>query len=270
MRRVINGILLLAALAGLAAAAAEQLGLIRLAAPPLAFAAAAGFSPSASRAPAAADDPPARAFSSHLVFLAGLTAGSPISSSSSNPHGKGILAAAFAPKPTAVSVEDGARREMAAAMPAIGNVRAFQGIDMRRRSPGVVSAIHFQSGDDVAGGRAARQPRRRSNRPISRTAWRNSSNAELSLDRQQQLVDRRQHAARRRSTRRSPRAIRPRRPSTHARAIIAQKTIAAPFAGRLGMRKVDIGQYVAVGTSLVDPPAARSDLCRFPDARRGD
>ena len=35
------------------------------------------------------------------------------------------------------------------------------------------------------------------------------------------------------------------------RAVIAQKAIRAPFAGRLGLRNVDLGQYVAVGTSLV-------------------
>ena len=35
------------------------------------------------------------------------------------------------------------------------------------------------------------------------------------------------------------------------RAVIAQKAIKAPFAGRLGLRNVDLGQYVAVGTSLV-------------------
>ena len=35
------------------------------------------------------------------------------------------------------------------------------------------------------------------------------------------------------------------------RALIAQKKIVAPFAGRLGIRKVDLGQYVAPGTSLI-------------------
>ena len=37
----------------------------------------------------------------------------------------------------------------------------------------------------------------------------------------------------------------------HTRAVIAQKAIGAPFAGRLGLRNVDLGQYVAVGTTLV-------------------
>jgi membrane fusion protein (multidrug efflux system) len=35
------------------------------------------------------------------------------------------------------------------------------------------------------------------------------------------------------------------------RAIIAQKAVVAPFAGRLGIRRIDIGQYVSPGTSLV-------------------
>jgi membrane fusion protein (multidrug efflux system) len=37
----------------------------------------------------------------------------------------------------------------------------------------------------------------------------------------------------------------------HTRAVIAQKAIRAPFAGRLGLRNVDLGQYVSVGMSLV-------------------
>lgn len=59
----------------------------------------------------------------------------------------------------------------------------------------------------------------------------------------------------------------------HSRAIIAQKTIRAPFAGRLGLRNVDLGQYVSVGTNLatlqrldpiyVDFPAPEGDLSRL-------
>jgi membrane fusion protein (multidrug efflux system) len=35
------------------------------------------------------------------------------------------------------------------------------------------------------------------------------------------------------------------------RALIAQKNIVAPFAGRLGIRKVDVGQFVAPGAAIV-------------------
>src|SRR5262249_22354146 len=37
----------------------------------------------------------------------------------------------------------------------------------------------------------------------------------------------------------------------HMQAIITQKTIAAPFAGRLGLRHVEKGQYVSAGQTLV-------------------
>ena len=36
-----------------------------------------------------------------------------------------------------------------------------------------------------------------------------------------------------------------------AKATIAQKTLTAPFAGRLGIRKVDVGQFASPGTSLI-------------------
>ncbi len=35
------------------------------------------------------------------------------------------------------------------------------------------------------------------------------------------------------------------------RATIAQKTVVAPFAGRLGLRRFDIGQYLSPGTSFI-------------------
>jgi len=34
-------------------------------------------------------------------------------------------------------------------------------------------------------------------------------------------------------------------------AVIAEKTVRAPFAGRLGVRQVDLGQYIAAGTAIV-------------------
>ena len=37
----------------------------------------------------------------------------------------------------------------------------------------------------------------------------------------------------------------------HVEAVIAQKTIVAPFAGRLGLRQVEKGQYVSAGQALV-------------------
>jgi RND family efflux transporter MFP subunit len=75
-------------------------------------------------------------------------------------------------------------------------------------------------------------------------------NAELSLERQQTLA-----AGGNAAKAQVDAALATRDSSSatveHARAIIAQKAITAPFAGRLGIAKVDIGQFVSVGTSLV-------------------
>ncbi len=35
------------------------------------------------------------------------------------------------------------------------------------------------------------------------------------------------------------------------RAVVAQKTLSAPFSGRLGIRSVDLGQYLTAGTTVV-------------------
>lgn len=45
---------------------------------------------------------------------------------------------------------------------------------------------------------------------------------------------------------------------------IAQKTIVAPFNGRLGIRKVDLGQYIAPGTSMVTIQALDPIRVDFP------
>src|SRR4029079_18163473 len=47
-------------------------------------------------------------------------------------------------------------------------------------------------------------------------------------------------------------------------AIIAQKSILAPFAGRLGIRKVNKGQYVSAGMALVSLQALDPIRVDFP------
>ena len=65
---------------------------------------------------------------------------------------KNAISAAFAPKPTTVAVEEAKVEQWPPQLAAIGTLRAFQGIVVAPQVAGVVSAIHFQSGDDVAAG----------------------------------------------------------------------------------------------------------------------
>jgi len=163
---------------------------------------------------------------------------------------KGFLAAAFAPKPTAVSVETAGIEKWPPRMNAIGSVRAFQGIDVAPQVAGNVRAIHFKSGDDVAAGALLIEIDDSVEQADLKNGMAQLRNAELSLERQQTLA-----AGGNAAKAQVDSALATRDSSSatveHARAIIAQKAIAAPFAGRLGIAKVDIGQFVAVGTSLV-------------------
>jgi membrane fusion protein (multidrug efflux system) len=163
---------------------------------------------------------------------------------------KGFIAAAFTPKPTAVSAEPAAVEKWPPQLPAIGTLRAFQGIDVAPQVAGLVHAIRFKSSDDVVAG----APLVALDDTVDQADLKNGlaqlKNAQVSLDRQQTLALGGNTAVAQVD---SAIATRDSAAATveKTRAIIAQKAIAAPFAGRLGISKVDLGQYLAVGTSIV-------------------
>jgi membrane fusion protein, multidrug efflux system len=163
---------------------------------------------------------------------------------------KGFIAKAFTPKPSAVTAETVAKETWAPQLPAIGTIHAFQGIDVAPQVAGVVKAIHFKSGEDVAAGAPLVDIDDSVDQADLKNGMAQLKNAEVSLDRQQQLViggnTAKAQVDSALATRDSAAAA-----VEKTRAIIAQKTIVAPFSGRVGIRKVDLGAFVGVGTSLV-------------------
>jgi membrane fusion protein (multidrug efflux system) len=133
---------------------------------------------------------------------------------------------------------------------AVGSLRAFRGADIAPEVNGIVSGIHFKSGQEVKAGalllelnadtdiaklkslqamaELARQTYQRDlqqfkNQSISQATLdsdtANLKSAEAQIAEQQALID--------------------------------KKLIRAPFAGRLGIREVDLGQYLNAGTKIV-------------------
>jgi RND family efflux transporter MFP subunit len=162
---------------------------------------------------------------------------------------KNAISAAFAPKPTAVAVEEAKVEQWPPQLAAIGTLRAFQGIVVAPQVAGVVSAIHFQSGDDVAAG----APLVDLDTSVEEADLANGraqlKNANVTLDRARALI------ANGNTPQSTVDAALAARDSAAAavdrtQAVIAQKTIKSPFAGRLGLRNVDLGQYVAAGANL--------------------
>jgi membrane fusion protein (multidrug efflux system) len=163
---------------------------------------------------------------------------------------KGFISAAFAPKPTAVTVEAAKVEKWRPELTAIGTLRAFQGVAVAPQAAGVVMAIHFESGDDVEAGALLINIDDSVEEADLANSRAQLTNADETLARQKMLVVKGNTPQ---STVDTAIATRDSAAASVERtqAIIAQKEIKAPFAGRLGLRNVDLGQYVAVGTSLV-------------------
>src|SRR5271154_873171 len=252
MRRFVNWLLFLLALALAALGAAAQLALIHTPFPPLAFgAAAAVFAalliirvlPLRVRRPVV--------FVVALAFVAALTAGLAYFQTAIKPvMVKGFISAAFAPRPTAVAAEAVKAESWPPELTAIGTLRAFQGVAIAPQAAGDVTAIHFESGDDVEAGALLVNIDDSVEQADLANGLAQLKNADATLARQKTLVAQGNTPQ---STVDTALATRDSAAATveRTRAVIAQKAIKAPFAGRLGLRNVDLGQYVAVGTSLV-------------------
>ena len=185
-----------------------------------------------------------------LVVLAGLIGGVYYAQFVFKPQFmKGILAQAFAPKPTAVSAEAARMETWAAQLQAIGTVRAYQGIVVAPQVAGVVSAVHFESGQTVKEGALLVSIDDSVEQADLANGLAQLKNADLTLQRQSKLMT---GGNTPQSTVDSAIAARDSAQAAvnRTKAIIAQKALKAPFSGRLGLRNVDLGQFVPVGQSL--------------------
>jgi membrane fusion protein (multidrug efflux system) len=135
-------------------------------------------------------------------------------------------------------------------LPAIGTFRAVQGVDVAPQVGGAVREIKFESSQDVRQGAPLVQIDDSTEQADLKSNLAVLKNAEVALERQRTLItggntpQANLDAAL--ATRDQAAAA-----AERTRAIIAQKAVVAPFAGRLGIRRIDIGQYVSPGTSLV-------------------
>ncbi len=163
---------------------------------------------------------------------------------------KTAISAAFKPTPQAVSAEPVRVEQWPRRLPAIGTLRAYQSIDVAPQVAGVITAIHFTSGEDVAAGAPLLEIDDSVDQADLKNGMAQLKNADVSLERQQTLVVGGNTAKAQVDT-----ALAARDSAAAAvartRAIIAQKKIVAPFAGRLGISKVDVGQFLSIGASIV-------------------
>ncbi len=164
--------------------------------------------------------------------------------------------------PQIVSTVTAAKTAWQPQIRAIGTLRAVRGADLSAQAAGVVDSIEFDSGNDVPAGKVLLKLR-----PNDDFAKLDQLEAEAELAAQTLKRDQEQFAAQAVSqavidtdvsTLKAARAQ-----VVAQRALIDEKIVRAPFAGTLGIRQIDLGQYLAAGTTVVTLQALDPILIDF-------
>jgi RND family efflux transporter MFP subunit len=158
--------------------------------------------------------------------------------------------ATFQPPPEAVATAHVATSAWQATVEAVGSVRAAASIDAANEVAGIVRAIAFESGARVAKGDLLVQLDDAADRAELDGLLAEEKLATINLRREETIAKQRLGSASDLDTART-KLEQARARVVQKRELIAKKAIRAPFAGELGIRRVDLGQYVPSGTELV-------------------
>ena len=132
---------------------------------------------------------------------------------------------------------------------AVGTARARESIEIASRVSDKISRVHFESGDSVRAGQILVSLQTGSDSGNLAVAQAQVKDAERQFIRGEQLAKEKLVAASQLDTLRSNRdAARAR--AQAAQATLADRVIAAPFSGVLGLRQVSPGQLVSTGTII--------------------
>jgi len=161
-----------------------------------------------------------------------------------------VHASAFQPLPEAVTSVVTKREQWPSTMSVIGTMEAVHGVTVSADLPGTVARINFDSGKAVREGDILVELDTRQERAQLASLEAQRDLAKINFGRTQQLVNEGvisrsefdQATAQQKATEANVAEI---------KATIERKTIRAPFSGILGIRKVNLGQYLPAGSPIV-------------------
>src|SRR5262245_2765008 len=157
--------------------------------------------------------------------------------------------AAYQPPPEAVTTIVAKTETWSSTLSEVGTVAAVQGVTVSADLPGTVERITFESGQAVRAGDVLVELNTKQERAQLAAAEADRDLAKLNFDRMQGLLnenvvskaefDRAQAASKQTEAR-----------VGEIKAAIERKTIRAPFTGILGLRQVNLGQYLKDGQEV--------------------
>ncbi|MEX2498378.1 MAG: efflux RND transporter periplasmic adaptor subunit [Wenzhouxiangellaceae bacterium] len=154
------------------------------------------------------------------------------------------------PPPAEIEVVEVATRRWAQSISAIGSLRAVNGVQVANEIAGVVEALEFESGQAVEAGDVLLRIEAETDEAALETREAEARLAQQQFERVSNLIEQRAVSqsefdeARANSEAAEARVH-------EQRALLNKKTIRAPFSGVLGLRQVDRGEYIGVGTPIV-------------------
>lgn len=154
------------------------------------------------------------------------------------------------PPPAAVSVAVAKKEAMPRYAPGIGTLQAVHQVTVTSEVGGLVTKIYFQAGAQVKAGDPLVQLNDQPDQGDLANYKAQAKLAEVNLARSRELLAR-QNAAQATVDQNQAQLDQARAGIAKTEAIIAQKLIRAPFAGALGIRQVDLGQYINAGGPVV-------------------
>lgn len=153
------------------------------------------------------------------------------------------------PPPISVNAADAVERPWQSRLPAIGTLKAFQGIDLTVEVAGTARDVLFQSGEKVRLDQPLIQMDSEVEQASLGTAQAELGLAQVEYQRGRNLVAR-QAISRSEFDRLSAELQKANASVAQLQATLAKKRILAPFAGTIGIRQVDVGDYLASGTTI--------------------
>ncbi len=161
-----------------------------------------------------------------------------------------VKGGAFQPPPSAVTTIVAKQETWPSTLNVVGTTAPVHGVTVSADLPGTVDTITFDSGKFVHEGEVLVQLDTRQERAQLAALEAQRDLAKINYDRMQQLVnegvisrmDYDKSTAEQKQTEANVGEI---------KATIQRKTIRAPFSGILGIRQVNLGQYMSAGTAIV-------------------
>ena len=163
---------------------------------------------------------------------------------------KSVVSGEFALPPAAVTTTIVQKSQWNPTLDTIGNVTAVNGVTISTDLPGIVSRIAFESGSQVKAGDMLVQLNTDQEQAQLAQAESQEYLAKLNLDRNKDLLAKKTIAQ---SDYDSTNATYCQAVATvnQYKALIARKTLRVPFDGIVGIRQVNVGQYLSPGDAVV-------------------